>query len=181
MTPIEMLAQGIGIVAMAMNCLSFQQKNRRTVLLFQLVGASLFAINFFLLGALSGALLNALGVTRVLVFINKEKLNARHPAWLIGYSALYILSYVLVFTVFGKEPTAANFIVEALPVIAMVATTISHRYDDARAIRRFGLVSSPLWLTYNIVCFSVGAIICETISILSIIIGILRFDRKKSA
>ena len=180
MTPTEMIAQGFGIVAMAMNCLSYQHKNRRTVLLFQLIGSVLFAVNFFMLGAFAGALLNAVGITRALVFINKERLNARHPAWLIAYSCLYILSYVLVFTVFGKEPTVGNLIVELLPVVGMVLTTISFRYDDACAIRRFGLFNSPLWLAYNLFCFSIGAIICESISIISIVVGILRFDRQKS-
>ena len=138
-----MIAQGFGIAAMAMNCLSYQQKSRRTVLLFQLIGSILFAVNFFMLDAFAGALLNAVGITRALVFINKERLNARHPAWLIAYSSLYILSYVLVFTVFGKEPTVGNLIVELLPVVGMVLTTISFRYDDACAIRRFGLFNSP--------------------------------------
>ena len=54
-----MIAQGFGIAAMTMNCLSYQQKNRRTVLLFQRIGSILFAVNFFMLDAFAGALLNA--------------------------------------------------------------------------------------------------------------------------
>lgn len=179
MTPLEMTAQGISIVAMAMNCLSYQQKKQKTVLVYQLIGSVLFAVSFFLLGAYAGALLNGVGITRALVFINKDKLHARHPAWLIGYTCLYVLSYVLVFTVFGKEPTALNLIIEVLPVIGMVVTTVSFRYTDARAIRRFGLVNSPLWLTYNLFSLSVGAIASELINLVSIIVGTIRFDLKK--
>ena len=62
----------------------------------------------------------------------------------------------------------------------MILSTISFRAPDAATVRRFGLLCSPLWLTYNICCFSVGAILCETISLVSIVVGILRFDRKKS-
>ena len=180
MLPIELIAQGVGIVALATNVLSYQQKKQKTLLCYQLIGSALFAVNFFLLGAYAGALLNAVGITRALVFMYKEKFNARHPAWLIGYSCLYALSYALVFTVFGKEPTAKNLIIEVLPVIAMVISTVSFRYTDAKAIRRFGFVNSPLWLTYNCFSGSVGAIICETLNLVSIIVGTIRFDLKQS-
>ena len=91
---------------------------------------------------------------------------------------VYFASYILTFTVFGKEPTVFNFIIEFLPLIGMIATTISYRFTDAKAIRRFGLISSPAWLVYNIANLAVGAILCEVLSLGSIIIGIIRLDRK---
>lgn len=180
MDSLDLIAQIIGLCAMAFNILSYQQKTRLGAIAFQLGGALLFSVNFFLLGAYVGAILNAVAAVRALVFINKEKLHADQPAWLIGFVITYILSYALTFTLFGKEPTALNFIVEFLPVIGMTATTISFRLTDAKAIRKYGLISSPSWLIYNLVSFSVGAIICEILSLCSIIIGILRFDRQKS-
>ena len=101
--------------------------------------------------------------------------------WLLGFVAVYLTSYLLTFTVFGKEPTAINLIVEFLPVVGMTATTASFRLTDAGAIRRFGLISSPTWLIYNIANFSIGAICCEVLSLGSILIGIFRHDRKKEA
>ena len=65
---------------------------------------------------------------------------------------------------------------ELLPVIAMIASTISFRYSDAKTVRQYGLISSPLWLIYNIISFSVGAIICEILNLFSIVIGIFRHD-----
>ena len=179
MTEIEIIAQVIGIFAMVANCLSYQQKKDTTLLAFQLVGSTLFGINYFLLGALSGAMLNVVAVVRALIFIKKDKFNARHPAWLITFILLYITSFVLVFTVFDKEPTLPNLIVELLPVLAMIIATVSYRYADAKMIRRFGICASPLWLTYNIVNVAIGAIICETLNIFSIIIGMLRHDVKR--
>ena len=181
MKPIEIIAQAFGIIGMLMSILSYQQKGKARILTFQLLGSVLFVVNFFLLGAFSGAILNFVAIVRALIFIYEDKVRADHPAWTIGLTATYVLSYVSVFTVFGKEPTAINLIVEVLPVIAMTVTTIAFRHKEDKILRRVAFISSPLWLTYNVVCFSVGAIICETISIFSIIIGILRFDRKKSA
>ena len=88
-------------------------------------------------------------------------------------------TYPLVFTVFKKEPTPINLIIELLPVIAMILATISYRFTKAKDIRRFGVFSSPMWLIYNCFCFSIGAIISEILNLISIIIGIIRFDLKK--
>ncbi len=174
------IAQAIGLLAMAFNILSYQQKTRSKAIAFQLCGGTLFAVNFFLLNAIVGSILNVIAAIRAIVFLNKEKLHADHPAWLAGFVVTYVLSYILTFTAFGKEPTTVNLIVEFLPVIGMTATTISFRLSDAKAIRRYGLISSPSWLVYNIANFSIGAICCEVLSLISIVIGMVRLDRANS-
>ena len=175
----EIIAQIIGIVAMFFNLFSYQQKTRKGAIVCQLFGTILFTINFFMLGAIVGALMNFIGAVRAVIFINKEKLKADHIGWFVGFTVVYLISYVLTFTAFGKDPTAINFILESLPVIGMIATTHSYRLTDAKSIRNFGLISSPVWLVYNIANFSVGAIICEVLSLASIIIGMIRLDRGK--
>ena len=179
METIEIIAQIVGIFAMAFNLLSYQQKTRKGAIVFQLFGTTLFTINFLMLGAMVGGLLNLVGAIRAIIFINKEKLRADHIAWQIGFIAVYFASYILTFTVFGKEATVFNLIIEFLPLIGMIATTISYRFSDAKSIRKFGLISSPAWLVYNIANMSVGAILCEVLSLGSIIIGIVRLDKKK--
>lgn len=179
MTKTEIIAQIIGIFAMIFNLLSYQQKTRNKAIIFQLFGTTLFTVNFLMLGAMVGGLLNLVGAIRAIIFINKEKLHADHIAWQIGFVIVYFTSYILTFTLFGKERTVFNFIIEFLPLIGMIATTISYRFTDAKAIRKFGLISSPAWLVYNIANLAVGAILCEILSLGSIIIGIIRLDRKR--
>ena len=175
----EIIAQAIGIVAMAFNIMSYQQKTQKKVIICQLFGCTLFAINFLMLGAIVGALLNTVGAVRAIVFMNKEKLHSDKLIWTIGFIFVYIVSYILTFTVFGKELTLFNCVTELLPVIGMTATTVCLRYKEAKTIRLFGLISSPSWLVYNIVNFAIGAIICEVLCLGSIVIGILRFDIPK--
>ena len=174
----ELIAQVIGLAAMACNISSYQRKSRMGVIGFQLWGSVLFALNFYLLGATVGAMMNVLSAVRAVVFLNREKFRANHPAWLVGFVAAFLASYVLTFTAFGKDATFKNLLVEFLPVIGMTATTISFRYTDAKTIRRFGLVSSPSWLIYNLFAGSLGAIACEVLSLGSILLGIWRMDRK---
>lgn len=175
---IELIAQIIGIAAMAFTCFSFQMKSNRKLIFFQLMGSSLFAVNYFMLGALAGAMLNFTSILRAIVFLNGDKLNARHPAWLGVFSGLALGSYAMVFTVFGKPMTLQNAIIEFLPVLATIVCTVSFRYASAKMVRRFGFVCSPLWLTYNIVNVAIGAIACEVINIFSLIIGVIRYDLK---
>ena len=178
MKPIEIVAQAIGIVAMAFNILSYQGKKQKTVIALQLFGASLFALNYLLLGAAVGGILNILGTVRAVVFLFKEKLKADRLPWLIGFFAAYVTVYVLNFTLFGKAVTVQNLIVEILPVIGMMALNIGFRLKNAADVRKCGLISSPSWLIYNIVVGSWGAILCEVLTLISIVVGMFRHDKK---
>ena len=69
--------------------------------------------------------------------------------------------------------------IELLPVIGMTAISVGFRLKDSADIRRCALVASPAWLIYNVLAGSLGASICEIFSLGSIIIGMLRHDKKK--
>jgi hypothetical protein len=178
MMSFEFTAQCVGIAAMMFNILSYQGKSQKVVIALQLFGASLFAANFLMLGAVVGGVLNLLGAVRAVVFLFKDKLKADRLPWLLAFTASYVTVYVLNFTAFGKEPTVFNLTVELLPVIGMLALNIGFMLKDAAAVRKCGLVSSPSWLIYNLVVGSWGAIICEVLTLISIFIGMARHDQK---
>ena len=174
----EIIGQAIGIVAMAFNVLSYQTKNSKSIILFQLVGTLLFSINFFLIKAYVGAMLNVLGMIRALAYANKDKLKLNTTVLLIVFSVLFASTYALIFTVFEKPFTLFNAIVEILPVCSMVLSTIAYG-TEAKTFRIFALIFSPLWLVYNIIVFSIGAIICEALCIISAFVALLRYRKKQ--
>ncbi len=171
-------AQIIGIFAMAANVAAYQFKNRRNVILCQLTGSVLFAVNMFMLDALMGGLLNVVGIARAIVYINKDRLKI--PVKLVNgiFMALYVALYALVFAVFGKEPTLFNLLIEILPLIGMGAMTVGLSMKDSKAIRVCGFINSPCWLIYNSLVFSLGGILCELFGIVSIISSHIRIDIK---
>ena len=181
MTKLDWIAQAVGIAGMFFNIFSYQQKTPKRVITFQFFGSILFALNYLLMGALVGMCMNIVGIMRAVVYSNREKFRADRLFWLILFVSMYVLSYILTFTVFGTEFTFRNAALELLPVIGMTATTISFRLQNAATIRKFGFISSPCWLTYNAVNFAIGGTICEIFSVCSIIIGTIRYDlpRKK--
>ena len=171
-------AQIIGIFAMVANVAAYQFKNRRNVILCQLVGSVLFAVNMFMLDALMGGLLNIVGIMRAIVYINKDRLKI--PVKLVNgiFMALYLSSYILVFAAFGKEPTSFNLLIEILPLIGMGAMTVGLSMKDSKAIRVCGFINSPCWLIYNSLVFSLGGILCEVFGIVSVITAYIRLDMK---
>lgn len=180
MTPFEIITQAVGIIAMVFNIWSYQQKQQKFIIAFQLFGSALFTAHFFMLGAYMGGLLNAVGIVRALVFLYKDKLKSDHILWLVGFILVYILSYILTFTVLEKPFNASNATVEILPVIGMTATTFAFRAKTPKTTRLLGFVSSPSWLIYNILSLSIGAICCEALSLISITVGLFRLDKQSN-
>lgn len=175
----EIVAQAFGILGMICNILVFQQKTHKRVLIWQFFAASTFAVNYLLLGALVGGMLNIVGALRSIVFFFKEKTKANSIWWLIFFIFAFGASYPLTFVAFGTEASTKNFIIELLPVIAMIIATISLRLGSAKGVRLLSLFSSPMWLTYNCFSGSIGAIASEILNLISIIVGIIRLDIKK--
>ena len=176
----EFIAQIIGMFGVASNMWSFQQKSKYKVVFFQLLGSSLFILNYALLGALTGAFINILQVATAFIFLYKKKTHADHFAWIFILGVFYGLSYVLVFTVFGKEPTLTNLIIEFLPIIGgMLGGVLSYRTKNAGVIRIFGIIKTPVWLTYNISAFSIGGILSDLVCLASMLVGIIRLDMNR--
>ena len=172
----EIAAQIFGIIGMIFNLLVFQQKTHRGVTLCQFFAAAAFAANYLMLGAFVGGILNLVGALRAVVFYFKEHTRANSVFWLVIFILAFASSYPMTFLVFGTKPTVSNLIIEVLPVVAMIIITVSLRLGSAKAVRFLGLFSSPMWLTYNIFSGSIGAIASEILNLISMIIGIIRFD-----
>ena len=173
------IAQAIGILGMCGIIFSFQFKSKNAILISQCLGAAFFSVNMFMLGALSGGIINIVAVIRAIVYMKKDSFK-KHIALVTAiFILLYFVSYALIFTVFKMEPTPKNLIVELLPVIGMIIMTFAFAGDDAKKIRVLGLVNSPCWLIYNLFNLSIGGILCETFSLISITSAFIRIDMKE--
>lgn len=176
----EIFIQAIGLLAMGVAFCSFQQKSQKGILVLQMVSTTLFTLHFGLLGAMSGCLLNGIGIVRAAVYSQRDKKWGAHVAWPIVFSVLAGVCYALNFVCFGVEPTFKNLLLELLPAAATVLTNVALRCEKAAAVRLLCMFNSPLWFVYNAVAGSLGGMLTETFNFLSIVIGMLRLDRKKA-
>ena len=174
----EIAAQIIGILGMIIIVISFAQKQQRTIIVMQFAGSLLFAANMFLLGAVSGGLMNVGGIVRGVVFLNKKRLGKYKWLFVIGLAVFYVVLYSMSFFVFGKPATIENLLFEFLPVFAMIMMTVGYAADGAKKTRIYGFINSPPWLIYNMCNFNIGGTICEVFCMSSIILGMIRYDRK---
>lgn len=175
----EEVAQAFGFIGMIFNIIVFQQKKQKMVLLFQFFAALSFAVSFFMLGAKVGGLLNTVGALRSVVYYFDKKLHANSVVWFIIFIVLFASSYPLTFLAFNTPMNLSNFIIEVLPVVAMIVATIAIRIGSSKVVRGLGLISSPLWLTYNCFSGSIFGIASEILNLISIIVGIIRLDLKR--
>ena len=175
---IEIIAQGVGLLALVANVASYQIKRKERVLLCHFTVCLLYCINFFMLGAIVGGFTNLIGVARSLVYMDRDRFHSGNPLWLVLFICLYLTAYALSFAVFGQEPTAYNLIFGGVRILGAILLTLGYHLDGAKNIRRFSLITSPMFLIYGISVFSIGAICAEIFKMISTVIGIYRFDIK---
>ena len=77
------IAQAVGIVAMTVAFISFQQKTQKGIVAIQMLSSGLWTVHLYLLGAYTGCLLNFMAVIRDAIFAQRNKYPwASHIGWL---------------------------------------------------------------------------------------------------
>ena len=78
----KIAAQVVGLVGIICSLLSFQQKERKHVMLFQMTASALFCIQLFMVGAITGGCVDSISFVRTVVFSQNDKKWAASPVWL---------------------------------------------------------------------------------------------------
>ncbi len=163
------IVQGIGFVAVAFFILSYQMKSNRLLFLFQLIGCSIFVIQFGILGAYTGALSLLINILR-----NVLLLKANVWTWVRSKKTMLgIIALLVAFTIWTW-----NGWFSLLPLASVGVTTIGYWTDNAQKIRLSQLMGSPCTLLYDVLIHSWGGVLSESITLVSIILSIIRFGWK---
>lgn len=164
------IAQIIGFIALTLLIIVFQKNNRKSMLRLMMAAALLYALHFFILGALTGAVMNLLNVFRSYVFANRDdKEWAKHDWWLYVFLAAIAL--------LGIVTWAGPYSILALMAVAM--QTIAFWSKNTKKIRYISLVVPPCWFAYNFIVGSIPGMITEVLILGSLLVGLYRFDIKK--
>lgn len=163
------IVQGIGFVAVAFFILSYQMKSNRLLFLFQLIGCSIFVIQFGILGAYTGALSLLINILR-----NVLLLKANVWIWVRSKKTMLgIIALLVAFTIWTW-----NGWISLLPLASVGVTTVGYWTDNAQKIRLSQLMGSPCTLLYDVLIHSWGGVLSESITLVSIILSIIRFGWK---
>jgi hypothetical protein len=165
----EIVTQALGGVAVLLIFLSYQFNGRKGILALISAGMIFLAIHQLLLGAYAGVAANSLTLVRNLVFYFKnDDVRLQHPLWPYGFTAAIVPS-VLVFWQGWHS---------ILPALAVVSLTFAFWANDTRTIRLLSIVGSLFWLPYAIVINSIPTMAIQVVIISSIVLAMMRFDRK---
>ena len=166
----NLLVQGIGFVAVALFIASYQIKSNRWLFLFQLLGSALFCLQFFMLDAISGCLSLAVNILRNALMMKYNDWEWVRRKWCPAVIAV-LFTAVLILTWNGP--------VSLLAFTASVTSKFAYWSNSPRKIRMVNLVcASPCWLAYDVIVYSLGGIVSESITIISILVSFVRFGWK---
>lgn len=165
------IAQVVGLFAIATFLLSYQQKRRRNIIILNATSRALYILQYILLGAFEGAVLDVLGIFASLVAQKKEtpfvKRHIRLFFTLVNLAMIGagLLLYEDIFSLF--------------PICGVLLHTGAFWLSNEKHIRRVSFIGSPFWLIYNLSQKAYSSALGDFLSMVSIATAMLRYDRKK--
>ena len=170
MQSFDMIAvgQAFGIVLSVVGFFVFLAKTRRGILIAKLTCDAGYCIQQIMLGATTGAMINAIAVFRDVVFYHRtEKKWAAHRFWLYFFVLVMGLSPVL--TWMGP--------VSILPAAGSVIAVFGFYCRQPRHTRIQGLAAMIPWMIYAAIITNYGLMLTTVIQIISALLGLLRDHR----
>ena len=159
-----LLAQAVSVAATAVQIGSYQVKSNKGLFIAQGIAGFLFSVSFFLLGAYTAAIINLMNILRSVLMTYGE----RHRRIIIPIAMCAVYTVAVAFTYESWF--------SLLLLAVQIGGTVSMWTADGAIIRVYQLfVCSPVWLINNVIAFSIGGIITEVFSIVSVIVSIIRY------
>jgi hypothetical protein len=163
-TPQGIAAQIFGFIAMGIGLCMFAFRERKRILLFKMFANLTWVVHYALLGAASGAAINAINAAREGVFYHKGKKWASYLFWPFLFIAVNAVSTVLSW----QGP------ISLLPMVGSTINIIALWCDSTKRLRLLALPSQTLWLIYSIAVSSLPSTLFNAFSIISLLWGMTR-------
>ncbi len=164
------LIQIIGGLGYFFLALSYYRKNKKDILLLQILSYIFFVIHYYLLGGITGSICNLLGLIGFLIIYFLEK---KYEKKLLLLLTPIILGIVIISLFTFKD------IYSIFPILASISVLISFLEKNTTTIRLIGVFSAICWLVYAFYCDSYVAIVFEILLLLSVFISVIKNNRKK--
>lgn len=172
----KFIPQIIGLLAVATFLLSYQQKKRSRIILLNVISRCLYILQYLLLGAFAGAVLDILGAVSSVVA------GRKHTAFIKKHTALVlILMNVCIVAAGGAIALVNRSWIDLFSIAGVLLHTSAFWVSDEKIIRRVSLLGSPFWFVYNFLSYAYGSAIGDLLTMGSIVLAMYRHREKKSA
>ena len=168
------VSQVIGLGAVALYLLSYQLKKRRQIVSATCISNLLYVLQYILLGAFSGAVMDTLSAVGSFLAGRKSSEGFRGRTRLIAFINLALIAAAgIAIAVLRRD------FIELIPVVGAIFQTGGLWCEKEQNIRRFGLAGAPFWLTYNLISQAYGASLGSVLAIVSAVIALVRYRKNK--
>lgn len=168
LTVAYILSQAFTIINYILLGVTYYLKDRKAILLVNILSAISMAIAYIFLGAYTGLAMCAIAIMRNLIFILDEKKNGKSDKILkkdiIILVALYFFTVILAIITY-------NGIGSLLSVFATLVFTYAVWQKQTKIYKILGVPTSTLWVCYNIYIKSIAGICLECVILICSIIG----------
>lgn len=161
------VAQILGLIAVIILSLSFQNNKKETLLKYQVFSSLFFALQYLCLNALTGFFMNLATMLRNIIF---KKYENKVP---LKYIIITILAMIIL-SVFSYDG-----IISLLPTIAVINYSIAVSQKNLTITRIAEVISCILFIIYNIKVLAIIGLIATIIEMIFVLIAIYRFDIRK--
>ena len=165
----DYIIQGIGIVGAIFSFIAFQNKHHFKILMFKMGSVLCFTLQFALLKAYTGMAMNIYEVGVLLINAVLVSKNKKTFPFIIVSSVLCVVIGVVTWIGY----------VSILAIAGGLIVTIAYGIKNPNCLRYIFFFGSICWLIYDIIYFSLGGIITEVFSLVSIIIATIAMLHKK--
>ena len=165
-----MIGQGFGILAIILGFVSYQMHTQRQVLFMQTMVASVFCIHYGMIGAYTALAMNAVCIVRNIVYDYRARKGIR--------SNLIPIIFVVIQVLIGILTWEAWYSIFVLLGIGI--NTYCMSFYNPQSVRKSILITCPLVLTYDVLAWSLGGMIYESIAWISAGLGIIRYRTRKA-
>lgn len=163
-------SQIIGLAAVGLYLLSYQLKKRKQIVWVTCISNALYVLQYVLLGAFSGAILDFMStVSSFLAAKKNDNPFAKYKKTLMVSNLIVITAVGLISAFMQKEW------IELIPLAGALFQTGGLWFENEQTIRKFGLCSAPFWLVYNFISQAYGAALGSVLAIISVSVAMVRY------
>ena len=167
------LANLIGIAAVVMFVLSYQRKTRRGILFLNAGSRVFYVLQYLLLGAFEGAVLDIVALLVSLLARHRDAdWQKKHAVPVILCANAFVIGAGLACWQNGYS---------LLPIAGVLFETGALWLRRERQIRFLSFFGAPFWLAYNLICSAYGSAVGNILTMVSIGIAIVRYDIRRGA
>lgn len=165
----DLFIQSLAILGLIIWGISYHFKNRKTILLVQLISFIFWITHFTLLGAQTGAVVASIAAIRLALFSFKKQNN-----WI---SKQYVLYFFIILLVIFTYLTYSSYY-SLFALVGGILAIIASWQIDTQKIRAYFIPSHISWIIYDLFVGSYGGALAEAILGISSIISISQNKKK---